>query len=1205
MTIKRSSGSRILFLLSLLAAIVPGARAQVSVDGTLNYSEGYGSPLAAQTVNTGFGDNNSDTSGRSSGGSELDALYSVVYNGYLYLFLAGNVQANGNNINIFISDGQPGGQNVLEIGGAAAERVMNGSVFSPGFNANLMFTVTNSATVLSVDEAVLTSSPGTLSNLGSVALIGGVGNSQNLGGSGIQAGFNNSNIAGVNGNSGTVANQAYANEVNTGLELGIPLSSLGNPTGSIEILVDINGAGFAYLSNQFFPGLPVGTGNLGAGGAYGPGGGIFNFSSFPGEFAMVPAGPPALTVNGINADYGTEHVFVNEVSNDAVPLNILFTPNTSSNIVEADIYSNLNRRDYATNAGANGIEEGIVPPNGDAIPAGDTNHYYEAYAMSPTGVSGQYSLTLYAQKTGAYRLTARYKITGNTNWIWYSTNAPYATGDHRDFMVVVSPKKAQDMVIYELAINNIDAQGDAGDGSQRSTFVDLYNGPGSFPYNPVYDRFNLNYVTNLGVNWLWLEPIHPIGAQNSINSPYCVKNYFQVSPWMSKANMRSAGMQEFTNFVAAADAAGVNIMMDEPFDHTAHDVELDNEGVGDFGGTGNPGNWQPADLIADRVPAFFSETNAWCGRASSSHNIAIAPDIDIPKWSDVNDVFYGVYASLVCENPEDDNNDLSSDDWFDYSTATGNFDSITQNTWRYFADSILYWLNQTGCTNGTPASRTSVGIDGIRADFADGLPPQCWEYIINKVRSRKWDFVFLAESLSWPPPSATTYRSCRDFDVLCDSVYSAFRTAAAATNYQSIFNTEQSSYGQTLMLWNATSHDAGFYYTDPYQALVRYMVGGTIAGVPHIFYGQEAGTTAGFGFSLYTTSGSEEVPDLYTFNSLEPAYAATVNNLRVDQLYPLYASIGIARQSSPALQSPNRIFLNPSSPQPDIYAVAKFKMTNGPPNFEDVVFAFVNLNYSNSVEGNFSVGLSQNGSNIFGIDPNRYYNVKNLAAILSADPNRNNYWLWGPGGVLGASLLSNGISVSMNPVPTGSAAWTNAPFEAQYLKLYDVTPPAMMAAPTATNSYVIGNSVTFNWPALIDAIGGVSGYQVVVGTSPGAANVFDGVVEGTSLTVTNTYGVTLFAEVSAINNAGIIGPGGPASLGVLLVNPAWIPELSWQGNLLDWNSISGLNYQVWTTTNLSRPFTAIGQVITGSGPTLQFTNVSTDSTRFYRVQLFP
>ena len=60
------------------------------------------------------------------------------------------------------------------------------------------------------------------------------------------------------------------------------------------------------------------------------------------------------------------------------------------------------------------------------------------------------------------------------------------------------------------------------------------------------------------------------------------------------------------------------------------------------------------------------------------------------------------------------------------------------------------------------------------------------------------------------------------------------------------------------MLWNAASHDAGFYYTDPYQALIRFMVGGTIDGMPHIFYGQELGTTESFGFSVY----SGDVPSL-------------------------------------------------------------------------------------------------------------------------------------------------------------------------------------------------------------------------------------------------------------------------------------------------------------------------------------------------------
>ncbi len=1194
----KSRNIRILFLLLAIGGLGASAFAQINVDGTLNSSEGYGNPLAAQTINTGFGDNSS-SDGASPGGSELDAVYGVVTNGYLHLFIAGNVEANGNNLDVFIADGQAGGQQVLSIGGAPAQAAMNGSTFSSGFNPNLLFTFTNSASTLAVDQIVLSGSSGSRSRLGNVALAAGVGNNQNLNASGFAVGFNDSNTAGVNGSSGTAASQAAANAVTTGLELGIPLSALGNPTGAVQVLVDLNGNEFAYLSNQFLPGLAVGTVNLGAGGTkYGTGGGVFDFSSTPGEYFDVPgtaasSGPPVLTVNGVNADYGTAHVFVNEVSNDAVPLTILFTPN-EANVAEADVYSNLNRRDHAgLDANGDGIEDGIVPPDGNTIATGDTGNYYEAYAMAPTGTPGQYALTLYAQKTGVYRLTARYRVAGHPGWNWYGTNAPHTTGNRRDFSIVVSPKKALAAVVCELNVGIVNASGAAANGSQRGTFSDLTS---------VASRFNLEYVTNLGVNWLWLQPIHPIGVVATVNSPYCVKNFFQVNPLMSKANTRAAAMTEFTNFVAAADAAGVNVMLDIPFNHTARDCELDTEGVTDFGGAGNPGNWQPTDQIRNRVPQFYSATNAYCTRASSANNIAIAPDIDISKWTDVYDIFNGDYAALVCANPQNDNNSLSADDWFDYDPGTGNFDPITQNVWKYYADCLLYWLNQTGCTNGTPAGQTTAGVDGIRADFADGLPPQCWEYIINKVRSRKWDFVFLAESLSWPPPSAPTYRSGRDFDILCDSVYSAFRAAATAAAYQNIFNSERNSYGQCLMLWNSTSHDAGGYYTDPYQALIRFMVGGTIDGMPQVFYGQELGTTESFGFSVY----AGDVPSFYAYNSLQPAIAGAVGNLRVDQLYPLFSAVGQARQSSPALQSANRVFLSPTVSQPSIYAVAKFAATNGSPNFNDVVFAFVNLDPNNSHQGNFNVNLTANGANVFGITSNRLYNVKNIAAYLGVDPNRRDYWLWGGGGISGSNLLANGVLASLNPVPASSPGWTNAPFEAQYLKLYDVTPPATPAAPTTAGAYVIGNSVTFTWLALNDPIGGVSGYQVRVGTSPGAADVFAGIVQGTTLTVTNVYGATLYAVVSAINNAGIVGSASASSAGVMLVDPGWIPVLSMQdGSVLKWTSVSGMTYQVWTTTNLRVPFATLGGVITASGPTTQSTNASPDSVRFYRVQLIP
>ncbi len=105
--------------------------------------------------------------------------------------------------------------------------------------------------------------------------------------------------------------------------------------------------------------------------------------------------------------------------------------------------------------------------------------------------------TLYANKTGAYRLTARYKLSAGTNatagrrvagkaptataprpsgavtdantnpWVYYTTNG------RRDHALVVSPTQARDIQLYELNALNIDAAGDQP--GQRSTFADLHD----------------------------------------------------------------------------------------------------------------------------------------------------------------------------------------------------------------------------------------------------------------------------------------------------------------------------------------------------------------------------------------------------------------------------------------------------------------------------------------------------------------------------------------------------------------------------------------------------------------------------------------------------------------------------------------------------------------------------------------------------------
>lgn len=275
----------------VLALAVSQVSAQIAVDGTLD--AGYGSALAVQTVNTGFGDATVGN-GNSSGGSELDAAYGTVSNGYLYLFFAGNYENNGNLLNIFIADGRPNGQNTLTAPeGAGNMQTMNGSIFSPTFNATYAFEFNVSGSTAYLDQFNLLPG-GRGSFVGSTQLSGGIGNNQNIQGTGIQLGVNNTNTAGVVGDGGTgsAADQTAAAAVATGAELGIPLSLLGNPTGNIRVMADINGGGDNYLSNQFLPGLPAPTTNLGGGGPYQGVGtttpsGTFNFSSLPNEYFSI------------------------------------------------------------------------------------------------------------------------------------------------------------------------------------------------------------------------------------------------------------------------------------------------------------------------------------------------------------------------------------------------------------------------------------------------------------------------------------------------------------------------------------------------------------------------------------------------------------------------------------------------------------------------------------------------------------------------------------------------------------------------------------------------------------------------------------------------------------------------------------------------------------------------------------------------------
>lgn len=812
----------------------------------------------------------------------------------------------------------------------------------------------------------------------------------------------------------------------------------------------------------------------------------------------------------LNANYTTSKLYVDEVAADSIPVTITLQTG-ATNAVEAEIWTNLNNRDRAgLDANGDGIHDGILgPPAPNEKPPGyvsgpyPADGYFQAVPMTSAG-GGNYTLTLPATKTGAYRLSARYRVSGDSAWRWYGSSG------NRDHCITVAPKTSRDMRVYEINVFNVDASGPTF--AQRSTLESLTDNT----------RWSLTWLKNLGANTLWFQPIHPNGISGrepsggwgSTNtppydpgSPYAVKNFFEVNELMTTnysgtnaiAANRAASMAAFQQFVQVADAEGVNVMLDAPFNHTSHDVEVSSVGLALLGAAGvNTAGWSATDEMRNREARFFSRNDgslAYSGPASSSGNIAIAPDRnDFGKWYDVYDVFFGRYATLVIGNPDADTSRATvqnEGDWLNTDDLTGGPNSagaVTRAVWRYFASYVPYWLEQTGLPAGsTLVEQTTKGIDGLRADFGQGMPPQFWEYCINVARSHKWSFVFMTESLDG---GAVTYRSNRHFDVLNENIVFPWQSATNTAMHRQIFEDRRAAYGQGLVLLNNTSHDeAG--YADPWQAFIRHAVGGTIDGAPMIMYGQEIGTSDLLSFDNYELNFGKWIPHFKRWNSMQPQWTAWgTNSFGARNLFPAYSGVGKARESSKALRSSNRWFLNPvgsGEPDPNIFAVAKYEAAGAPPATSDVVLAFVNLDQTLQRTNTF--GISGTLADLLGLASGRHYNVRNISAYLGPDneyPTRRDTFQWGSEGRTREQIVASGVPVSMFPVPGTDEAWGFAPFEAQYLRVYDVTtPPAVAGAPGVSVPVTVNGAVSVSWSPVADPAGLVPVYQVAIRNAQG------------------------------------------------------------------------------------------------------------------------
>jgi len=675
--------------------------------------------------------------------------------------------------------------------------------------------------------------------------------------------------------------------------------------------------------------------------------------------AVAAGAAPWMQVNGVAGDYASFHYYIDEPAGQTDSVLIEFWPN-QANVQKVELWSNLNNRDFAT----------LNPPDPATVNPGDADRYFAAHSMSHDG-KGRYHITMPISKCGAYRITCRYKLNGDANWRWAGV---------RDAAVVVSDVATRDMIMYELQVNAVDAKGD--NYSSRSTFADLHDDT----------RFNLDYVKNLGVNTLWLMPFHPIGSKadgnhGEVGSPYSIKNMWRVAEILGKDGTRDGAMAEFKAFMAEAEEKGVNIMFDTIFNHTAKDAEVERDPNNPYLPAANP--WQE---IRDAKPHWYSKYsgNGSCSwttdpggsppyeywaSAENKWQIGPAPADrhDFGKWCDASDLFWGTYSALG--NPQNEDDGLWS------------ASSEVRKMCEYFGYFAEYWLAETG-----------NAIDGFRCDFAQGLPPQAWEYIINTAKSVKPELCFMAESLDG---GAVSRRAARHFDVVNESwVWAMLGNGGNASGIRGIVDERKAAYGFAGVMRGLINHDqsapANKWYT-----LSRYAVGCALDGSPQMFMGQELGYVDHWGFSRFRNEFDRWIPDIRNYYNLEALW----NNQAADRnaLWNRYAEVNQARQRSVALRLANQYYLdqvNGWGTHERIFAVMKYENYGWDAADQDVVICLVNLDPGSANSGTFKINVPA----IY-LNPSKKYNVRNLA---SSTPDK---YLW-TSAKTGSEIAGQGLFVS-------------------------------------------------------------------------------------------------------------------------------------------------------------------------------------------------
>jgi glycosidase len=313
------------------------------------------------------------------------------------------------------------------------------------------------------------------------------------------------------------------------------------------------------------------------------------------------------------------------------------------------------------------------------------------------------------------------------------------------------------------------------------------NGVGKFS---DLDDAALRSLRDLGFTHLWLTGVlqqatatdyadigqpadDPDLLKGLAGSPYAIKDYFDVCPdYADKPDQRLA---EFKSLLERIHRSHLQALIDFVPNHVARSYNSDIKPDQDFGRKGNGGAGDDMSVFFSPQNNFFylkPDTNGPPLRLPTCKDgQAISPTCrtvaalyerrsqadggDRPPLQKCDGLFEGEneHGKVTGNNKASWSPDIN--DWyetaklnygFDFTDPTKSVreypnantpDKAVPDTWRKMDGVIAYWQ--------------AMGVDGFRCDMSHMVPPEFWNWVIARARTRHPDVVFIGEAYDNDP----------------------------------------------------------------------------------------------------------------------------------------------------------------------------------------------------------------------------------------------------------------------------------------------------------------------------------------------------------------------------------------------------------------------------------------------------------------------